>query len=84
YRGKLPLEVGTADGDLMHTIRPLATCGVALLAASSIALAPTAPASPPVMRTAHSAVELVAIPSPFELYPQVFVNALKNAGMLAE
>ncbi|PRC45198.1 hypothetical protein C6A85_96370 [Mycobacterium sp. ITM-2017-0098] len=36
------------------------------------------------MRTAHSAVELVAIPSPFELYPQVFVNALKNAGMLAE
>jgi hypothetical protein len=54
-----------------------------LVGASVIAVTPISPA-PAAIAAASPAVQLAAIPSPLQLYPQVFVESLTNAGALFE
>ena len=62
-------------------VRPYVTAGVALVGASVITVTPIGapPASIPEM---SPTVQLASIPSPLQLYPQVFGTALQNAGAL--
>lgn len=59
------------------------TAGVALLGAGVIAVAPIEPAfaATPVI---DASVQLSAIPSPLELYPQVFFRTVENTAKLVE
>ncbi|MGB3353966.1 MAG: hypothetical protein WBB00_14470 [Mycobacterium sp.] len=62
---------------------PCLTAGIALVSAGIIAVAPVEP--PPIAVPAvDAAVQLAAIPSPLELYPQVFATAWQNTAALAE
>lgn len=67
---------------MFAAVRPLAVSGAVLVAASNIALAPIAPATAAVP-VEHSAVALTAVPSPFELYPQVIGRTLQNTASLS-
>lgn len=67
---------------MFAAVRPLAVSGAVLVAASGIALAPIAPATAAVP-VEHSAVALTAVPSPFELYPQVIGRTLQNTASLS-
>lgn len=62
---------------MFAAVRPCLSAGVALVGASVIAVAPISP--PPVKTTVASpAVQLAAIPSPLQLYPQVLETTLAN------
>lgn len=56
--------------------------GVALVGAGVIAVAPVEP-PPTAARSVNASVHLAAIPSPLELYPQVFSTAFENTAALA-
>ncbi len=64
-------------------VRPCLSAGVALVGASVIAVTPISPA-PAASAVASPAVQLAAIPSPLQLYPQVLVKSLTNVGGLFE
>ncbi len=68
---------------MLASIRPYFITGVALAGASVIAVTPIQ-AAPTDIRIANPAVELAAIPSPCELYPQLIAAAAENAKVLAE
>lgn len=63
-------------------MRPYVTAGVALVGAGVIAVTPVAPAGAAEVPVMSPAVQLAAIPSPLQLYPQVFNTTLQNAGAL--
>jgi hypothetical protein len=64
-------------------MRPVVTAGVALVGVGVVAVSPIAP--PPLdIAAAHAPVQLAAIPSPLQLYPQMVVRSLANAGVLLE
>jgi len=65
-------------------IRPYFTAGVALVGASVIAVAPLQPATADVVRPASHAVQLAAVPSPFEVYSEVAERTAENVANLAE
>jgi len=65
-------------------LRPHVTAGVALVGACVIAVTPVSPVTQADIRVASPAVQLTAAPNPLEFYPQVAVNALSNAGTLAQ
>lgn len=64
-------------------LRPYVTAGVALVGASAIAVAPVAP-PPAEVAIAQPVVQLAAVPSPLQLYPQVAVRSIANAGALLQ
>ena len=68
---------------LLAGVRPYVTTGVALVGASVIAVTPVE-AAPADVRAASSAVQIAAVPSPFELYPQVIARTAENVAALAE
>lgn len=68
---------------VFSAVRPCLSAGIAVVGASVIAVTPISP--PPVEITVASpAVQLAAIPSPLQLYPQVLVKSLTNVGGLFE
>lgn len=64
-------------------MKPAFTAGVALLGAGVITCAPVEPAAA-VVPVVDTAVQLSAIPSPLELYPQVLARAVQNSVALVE
>lgn len=62
-------------------IRPYVVASAAMAGASVIAVTPVAP-PPASITVAGPAVQLTSVPSPLQLYPQVFVRSLTNAGAL--
>ena len=68
---------------MLTAVRPCLSAGIALVGASVIAVTPISPA-PLEKAPASYAVQLAAIPSPLQLYPQVFVKSLLNTGALLE
>lgn len=64
-------------------LRPYVTAGVALVGAGAIAVTPVAPL-PADVPTAQAAVQLTAVPSPLQLYPQVVLESIANAGALLQ
>jgi hypothetical protein len=64
-------------------MRPYVTAGVALVGAGVIAVSPIAP-PPADVPAAHASVQLAAAPSPLQLYPQVVLQSLANAGALLD
>ncbi|MDW5610027.1 hypothetical protein [Mycolicibacterium sp. D5.8-2] len=68
---------------MIATMKPAFTAGVALLGAGVIACAPVEPAAA-VAPVVDATVQLSAIPSPLELYPQVLVRAVQNSAALVE
>ncbi len=65
-------------------IRRYVTAGVALVGASVIAVAPLHPQTADVVRPASHAVQLAAVPSPFEVYSEVAERTAENVANLAE
>ncbi|MCH9728705.1 MAG: hypothetical protein K0U84_03305 [Actinomycetia bacterium] len=68
---------------MLASIRPYFTAGATLVGAGVIAVTPIH-AAPADVRIVNPAVEMAAIPSPFELYPQVIASAVENAKVLTE
>ena len=64
-------------------VRPYVTAGVALVGAGAIAVTPISPL-PADVPMAQPAVQLAAIPSPLQLYPEVFLRSVSNAGALVQ
>ncbi|PRC45256.1 hypothetical protein C6A85_96080, partial [Mycobacterium sp. ITM-2017-0098] len=64
-------------------MRPYVTAGVALVGAGAIAVTPIAP-QPAEVPTAAATVQLAAIPSPLQLYPQVVLQSIANGGALLQ
>ena len=63
---------------MLTTVRPCLSAGIALVGASVIAVTPISP-PPTASVVASPAVQLAAIPSPLQLYPQVLETTLANA-----
>ncbi|VEG58190.1 Uncharacterised protein [Mycolicibacterium aurum] len=64
-------------------MRPYVTAGVALVGAGLVAVTPIAPLAADTP-AAHSAVQLAAVPSPLQLYPQVVLRSIANAEALVQ
>lgn len=62
-------------------IRPYVVASAAMAGAGVIAVTPIAP-PPASIPVASPAVQLTSVPSPLQLYPQVLVQSLTNAGAL--
>lgn len=68
---------------MIATMKPALTAGVALLGVGVIACAPVEPVAA-VAPVVDATVQLSAVPSPLELYPQVLVRAVQNSTALIE
>lgn len=62
-------------------MKPYVTAGVALVGVGVIAATPITPPPAPTL-VVHETVQLAAVPSPLQLYPQVILRSLTNAGTL--
>ncbi len=62
---------------MLTAVRPCLSAGIALVGAGVIAVAPISP-PPTASVVASPAVQLTAIPSPLQLYPQVLETSLAN------
>ena len=64
-------------------VRSCVTAGVVVLGASAIAVTPVHPVTSPTATATAQAVRLTAVPSPLQLYQEVFQQSLSNASSVA-
>ena len=65
-------------------VRSCVTAGVAVIGAGAIAINPVNPVQPPTAPVTAQAVRLAAVPSPLQLYQEVFQQSLSNASAVAQ
>ena len=65
-------------------VRSCVTAGVAVIGAGAIAINPVHPVQPPTAPVTAQAVRLAAVPSPLQLYQEVFQQSLSNASAVAQ